>query len=204
VDVTAAGADFAVGCTYKYLNGGPGAPAFLWAAPRHADAARPALAGWLGHASPFDFTPDYRPAPGAARFRVGTPPVLQMAALEAALEVWEDVSLADLRARSIALSEAFRDGVAARCPDLRLASPADPARRGSQLSFRHPEGYAVMQALIDRGVIGDFRAPDLLRFGFAPLYNDAADIARALDVLAEVLENRLWDRDAYRLRAPVT
>jgi len=204
VDVTGAQADFAVGCTYKYLNGGPGAPAFIHVAPRHAAHAEPALAGWLGHAAPFDFERSYRPAPGAARMRVGTPAILQMAALDAALDVWDDVDMADLRARSIALSEAFRHGVARHCPDLVPASPVDPALRGSQLSFAHPEGYAVMQALIDRGVIGDFRAPDLLRFGFAPLYNSDDDILRAVDLLAHVLRDRLWDRPAYRARAAVT
>ena len=204
VDLAAVGADFAAGCTYKYLNGGPGAPAFIYVAPRHADTVRPALSGWLGHDAPFAFELGYRPGTGIERMRVGTPPVIQMAALEAALDIWDEVDMDALRARSIALSQRFIDGVEAAVPDLALASPRDPARRGSQVSFAHPEGYAIMQALIARGVIGDFRAPDILRFGIAPLYVGEADIDRAVAVLAEVLHGRLWDRPAYRTRAAVT
>jgi kynureninase len=204
VDVTAAGADFAVGCTYKYLNSGPGGPAFIHVAPRHAEAAIPALSGWLGHAAPFAFDLDYRPGRGVERMRVGTPPVIQLTALEAALEVWDLVDMTDLRARSVALSEAFRAGVEAACPKLALASPRDPHARGSQVSFRHPEGYAIMQALIARGVVGDFRAPDILRFGFTPLYLRPAEVARAVEILAEVMATRAWDRAEFRRRAGVT
>ena len=136
--------------------------------------------------------------------RVGTPPVIQMAVLEAALAVWDGVDLGDLRRASVALSERFIAGVEAACPDLVLASPRDPAGRGSQVSFRHPEGYAIMQALIAEGVIGDFRAPDILRFGFAPLYNDAGDVDRAVAVLSQVLAARGWDRPEFRARAAVT
>ena len=204
VDVAGAGADFAVGCTYKYLNGGPGAPAFIYVAPRHAGAATPALSGWLGHDSPFAFDLDYRPAPGVARMRVGTPPVLQMAALDAALDVWDGVDMADLRAASLALSDRFIAGAEAACPALTLASPREGARRGSQVSFRHPEGYAIMQALIDRGVVGDFRAPDILRFGLTPLYIGAAEVDRAVEVLGQVMDRDLWDRPEYRTRAAVT
>ncbi len=204
VDVAGARADFAVGCTYKYLNSGPGGPAFIYVAPRHAEAARPALSGWLGHEAPFAFDLDYRPGRGVERMRVGTPPILQLAALEAAMDVWDGVRMADIRARSIELSEAFIAGVEARCPDLSLASPRDPVARGSQVSFRHTEGYAIMQALIARGVIGDFRAPDILRFGFTPLYLSPDDVARAVDVLAEVMETCAWDRPEYRTRARVT
>ncbi|WP_126975794.1 kynureninase [Frigidibacter oleivorans] len=203
VDLAGAGADFAAGCTYKYLNGGPGAPGFLYVRPDHA-GAEAALQGWLGHAAPFAFEPGYRPAPGVARMRVGTPPVLQMAVLEAALDVWEGVDMADLRARSIALSEAFRARLARDCPRLALASPADPARRGSQLSFRHPQGYAVMQALIATGVIGDFRAPDLLRFGFTPLYLSMDEVERAADILARLIRDGSWDRAEFHRRAAVT
>ncbi len=159
VDLTGAAADFAVGCTYKYLNGGPGAPAFIYVAPKHVDHVRPALSGWMGHQAPFAFDPDYRAGPGIERLRVGTPPVIALAALDAALDVWEGVSLHDVREASIALSDVFIRDVEARCPDLTLASPRDGARRGSQVSFRHADGYAIMQALIARGVIGDFRAP---------------------------------------------
>ena len=204
VDVAGAGADFAVGCTYKYLNSGPGGPAFIYVAPRHAEAAVPALSGWLGHAAPFAFDLDYRPGRGVERMRVGTPPVLQLAALEAALDVWDEVDIQDLRARSIELSEAFIAGVEAACPDLVLASPRDAAARGSQVSFRHPDGYAIMQALIARGVIGDFRAPDILRFGFTPLYLTPEDVARAVEVLAEVMAHGAWDRPEFHRRAAVT
>ena len=204
VDVTAAGADFAVGCTYKYLNAGPGGPAFIHIAPRHADAALPALSGWLGHAAPFAFEPAYRPATGVERMRVGTPPVIQMAALEAALEVWDKVSIHDVRARAIELMETFIAGVEAACPDLTLASPRDPARRGSQVSFRHPEGYAIIQALIARGMVGDFRAPDILRFGFTPLYVGMAEVARAVEIVGEVMATRAWDQAQFRARAAVT
>lgn len=204
VDVAGGGADFAVGCTYKYLNGGPGAPAFIYVAPRLADRARPALAGWLGHEAPFAFELDYRPGAGVERMRVGTPPVIQMTALDAALDVWEGVSLEDVRAKSVELSERFIAGVEAACPDLVLASPRDAAGRGSQVSFRFDEGYAVMQALIARGVIGDFRAPDIMRFGFTPLYIDEADVRAAVAILAEIMNNRLWDRPEYKRRAKVT
>ena len=202
VDLHAAGADFAVGCTYKYLNGGPGAPAFLWA--REPDRAATYLNGWLGHAAPFAFEPNYRPAAGVDRFRIGTPAVVQMQVLEAALEVWAGVDMDDLRARSIALSERFIAGIEATCPDLALASPRDPEARGSQVSFRHAEGYAMMQALIAEGVIGDFRAPDMMRFGFAPLYLSEADIDRAVDTLSRIVRDRLWDDPVFATRQAVT
>ncbi|NBE09020.1 kynureninase [Paragemmobacter ruber] len=204
VDLAGVGADFAVGCTYKYLNSGPGGPAFIYVAPRHADRARPALSGWLGHEAPFAFDLAYRPGRGVERMRVGTPPVLQLAALEAAMDVWDMTTMADVRARSIELTEAFIKGVEAACPSLTLASPRDPESRGSQVSFRHPEGYAIMQALIARGVIGDFRAPDILRFGFTPLYIGPEEVAAAVAVLAEVMDKGLWDRPEYKTRARVT
>jgi len=204
VDLAGVDADFAVGCTYKFLNGGPGAPAFIYVAPRHADMARPALSGWLGHEAPFAFDLAYRPGEGVERMRVGTPPVIQMAALDAALDIWDGVDMQALRDRSIALSERFIEGVEAACDGLTLASPRDPDARGSQVSFRFEEGYAAMQALIDRGVIGDFRAPDIMRFGITPLYIDEADIDRAVRVIAEVMDGRLWDRPEYRERAAVT
>ena len=204
VDLTASNCEFAVGCTYKYLNGGPGAPAFIYARPDLADDISPALSGWLGHHTPFAFETGYRPAAGIERMRVGTPPVLQMAALDAALDVWEGLSLKDVRAASIALSERFIQAVEASCPELVLASPRDPSQRGSQVSFSHPEGYAIIQALIDRDVIGDFRAPDILRFGITPLYLDESDIDQAVDVLAEIMRDRLWDRPDYKARKAVT
>lgn len=204
VDLLGADADFAVGCTYKYLNGGPGAPAFIWVHPRHAEAAAPCLQGWMGHAAPFAFDLGYAPAAGIERMRVGTPPVIALAALDAALDVWDGVGMADLRARSVELTEAFIEGVEAACPGVTLHSPRDPAMRGSQVGFRHPQAYAVMQALIARGVIGDFRAPDVLRFGFAPLYNDLGDVERAVAALAVILAAGAWDRPDYHWRAAVT
>ena len=193
VDVSAAGVDFAVGCTYKYLNGGPGAPAFIHIAPRLADMALASLSGWLGHAAPFAFDPDYRPAASVERMRIGTPPILALAALDAALDVWDGVDMADVRRRSIELSEAFIAGVERDCPGLILASPRDPRARGSQVSFRHPSGQAIMAALIAHGVVGDFRAPDTLRFGFAPLYLGDEDVAQAVALLAEIMAAGAWD-----------
>jgi kynureninase len=198
------GADFAVGCTYKYLNSGPGGPAFIYVAPRHQAAARPALSGWLGHEAPFAFDLDYRPGSGVERMRVGTPPILQLAALEAALDVWDGVDLEDLRAASLALQDRFIAGVEAACPMLTLATPRRHEERGSQVSFRHAEGYAIMQALIAEGVIGDFRAPDILRFGFTPLYIGAAEVDRAIEVLAGIMATGAWDRPEFRQRARVT
>ena len=204
VDVTTAKADFAVGCSYKYLNSGPGGPAFIYVAPHLAEDARPALSGWLGHESPFAFEPDYRPAEGVARMRVGTPAILQLAALDAALDVWDKVTLEDVRQRSLELQQKFLESVEAGCPELSLASPRDPAMRGSQISFRHPNGYAIIQALIARGVIGDFRAPDILRFGITPLYLSDQDIERAAILLTEVMTQRSWDKPEYHRRAKVT
>lgn len=204
VDMTASNAEFAVGCTYKYLNGGPGAPAFIYARPDIVDTLAPALSGWLGHENPFDFDLEYRPAGGIERMRVGTPPILQLAALDAALDHWDDVDMTELRAQSIALSELFIHEVEAKCPQLRLASPRDPQQRGSQVSFHFEEGYAAMQALIARDVIGDFRAPDIMRFGFTPLYLDEQDVRRAVAILADIMANKTWDAPEFKKRAAVT
>jgi kynureninase len=204
VDVAGADIDFAVGCTYKYLNGGPGAPAFIYVASRHADTARPALSGWMGHAAPFAFDLDYRPGAGIERMRVGTPPVLGLTALEAALDAWDGVSMEDVRAKSIELVDLFIREVEERCPELELASPRDGRKRGSQVSFRHPQGYAIMQALIARGVIGDFRAPDAIRFGITPLYIGEEDMMKAADILGDIMAKRLWDRPEFRKKALVT
>jgi kynureninase len=204
VELGRVGADFAVGCTYKYLNGGPGAPAFIYARPDHIASTWPALSGWFGHEAPFAFDPTYRPAPGVERLRVGTPPVIQMTILEAALELWDDVDMKALRRRSIELSQLFIREVEARCPALTLASPRAPELRGSQVSFAFEYGYAAMQALISRGVIGDFRAPDIMRFGFTPLYIDEAGVLRAATVLEEIIGERLWDRSEFHQRAAVT
>ena len=204
VELAACHVDFAVGCTYKYLNSGPGGPAFIYVAPRHADTARPALSGWLGHEQPFAFDTSYRPGAGIERMRVGTPPVLQMAALEASLDIWDLVDMTALRSASLALTDQFIAGVEATCPDLILATPRNHAMRGSQVSFRHPDGYAMMQAIIARGVIGDFRAPDILRFGFTPLFINSGDVDRAVAIIADVMTNRTWDRAEYKTRAKVT
>ena len=204
VDLAGCGADFAVGCSYKFLNSGPGGPAFIYVAPRHANAVLPALSGWLGHAAPFDFDQTYTPGSGIDRMRVGTPPVLQLAALEASLDIWDLVDMQDLRAASLDLSDQFIQGVKAACPQLELATPRDRAMRGSQVSFRHNDGYAIMQALIAGGVIGDFRAPDILRFGITPLFINADDVAAAIGRLADVMDGALWDRPEYKFRAKVT
>ncbi|KFE36230.1 kynureninase [Thioclava atlantica] len=202
--IGAIGAEFAVGCSYKYLNGGPGAPAFIHVRPDLVETVDPALSGWMGHAAPFAMEPQYRPARAIERMRVGTPPVIQLAILDAALDIWEGVDLAALRTRSIELSEQFIAGVEARCPQLTLASPRDPQARGSQVSFAFEEGYAAMQALIAHGVIGDFRTPDIMRFGFTPLYLDAQDVARAVDILADVMARDLWRDPRFQTRARVT
>jgi len=204
VEVGRCNADFAVGCTYKYLNGGPGAPAFIYVAPRLAAIAEPILSGWLGHEAPFAFDLNYRAGPGIERMRVGTPPIIALAALDAALDVWDGVYMADVRRRSMELSELFIKEVEARCPSVTLASPRDATKRGSQVSFRHPEGYAVMQALIDKGVIGDFRAPDCLRFGFTPLYIGEAEVLGAVAILEKILADGSWDQPHYRKKAAVT
>ena len=204
VDMLSNNAEFAVGCTYKYLNGGPGAPAFIYVRPDIADTVRPALSGWLGHEAPFAFDLGYRPGRAVERMRVGTPPVLQATALEEALSVWDGLTMAQVRARSIELSERFIHEVEARCPDLTLLSPRDPLARGSQVSFGFSESYAAIQALIGQGVIGDFRAPDAMRFGFTPLYIDEDDVVRAAEIIEDVMTNRLWDNPAYQARSRVT
>jgi len=198
------GAEFAVGCGYKYLNGGPGAPAFVYVRSDLADSVRPVLSGWMGHAAPFAFDVDYRPAPSLDRMLVGTPAVLAMASLDAALEVWDGIEMLDVRARSIELSQRFIAEVEARCPELALASPLEPDARGSHVSFRHAEGYAVMQALIAHGVIGDFRTPDIMRFGFAPLYTGQDDVVRAAEILKCILRDRLWDDPRFTAKQKVT
>lgn len=204
VEVAAGAADFAVGCTYKYLNAGPGAPAFIYVAPRHADLAEPALSGWLGHEAPFAFDQSYRPGAGIERMRVGTPPVMQMAALEAALDVWDRVDMADLRRRSLDLTTLMMDLVEDQCPGLSLATPREEEARGSQVSFRFEHGYAAMQALIDQGVVGDFRAPDIMRFGVTPLYIGEEEIHEAVEILARILRGATWDQPKYQQRKRVT
>lgn len=204
VDLKGVNADFAVGCGYKYLNGGPGAPAFLYVAPKHQGSVTPPLTGWMGHDAPFAFDLDYRPAEGVDRLRVGTPPVLSLSALDAALDVFADVDMNALRDKSVGLCDLFIAEVEARCPDLVLASPRDAAIRGSQVSFSCDYGYPLMQALIARGVIGDFRAPDIVRFGFTPLYLSYGEVCRAAEILEQIVATRAWDRAEFKKKAKVT
>ncbi len=204
VDLTGSNAEFAVGCSYKYLNGGPGAPAFIYARPDLVTEVKPALAGWLGHDAPFAMELGYRPAMSTERLRVGTPPIVQLSILEAALDAWEGVNMSELRAASIALSETFIAQVEARCPELTLASPRDAGQRGSQVSFAFENGYAAMQAIIERGVIGDFRAPNIMRFGFTPLYLDQKDIVSACEIIEEVINGGLWQDPKYHQKSRVT
>lgn len=204
VDLAGCHADFAVGCSYKYLNGGPGAPAFLYVAPKHQAQALSPLSGWLGHAAPFAFDLDYRPAEGIGRFICGTPNLLSLVALDAALDIFDDVDIAALRRKSEALGDLFIRLAEQECPGFELGSPREAGQRGSQVSLRHPEGYAIMQALIARGVIGDFRAPDVLRFGFTPLYLRYVDIFDALAHLKAVMASGEWQRPEFHARGKVT
>jgi kynureninase len=194
LDLRGAGADFAIGCGYKYLNGGPGAPAFLSVAPRLQAELRLPLTGWLGHAEPFAFAPDYRPAEGIGRGMVGTPPVLNLAALEVGVDQMLRAPMDALRAKSQRLIDLFIALVEQECAEhgFRLLTPRDAALRGSQVAFAHPDGYAIMQALIARGVIGDFRAPDVMRFGLAPLYVRYTDVWDAVSMLREVMRTGAW------------
>ena len=206
VDLNACEADFAVGCTYKYLNGGPGAPAFVFAARRwHALSEQP-LSGWWGHAAPFAFDASYRPEDGIGRFLCGSPPILSMAVAEAGIDLMLEASMARVRAKSILLGETFIALVHQECAGLglELASPADPALRGSQVSLVHEQGYAIMQALVARGVIGDYREPGILRFGFAPSYLRYVDIWDAVAALKDVMLTHEWDQPKYRERRAVT
>ncbi len=204
VDLAGCTADLAVGCTYKFLNGGPGSPGFIYARPDLIETIQPALAGWLGHAAPFAMEPTYHPAASIERLRIGTPAIIQLAILEEALKIWADIDMQELRASSVRLSELFLKEVAARCPQLNLASPADPALRGSQVCFAFEHGYEVMQALIAEGVIGDYRTPDIMRFGITPLYLADDDILQAVDILSEIMGTERWREPQFAVRARVT
>ncbi|HEX8233226.1 MAG TPA: kynureninase [Caulobacteraceae bacterium] len=206
VDLNGCGADLAVGCGYKYLNGGPGAPAFLFVAERHQAAIPTPLTGWMGHAAPFAFVDEYQPAPDIRRQLCGTPSILALTALEAGLDIFAETGMAAVEAKSARLCDLFIELVERRCAGfgLELVGPRAAAERGSQVSFAHPEGYALMQALIARGVIGDFRAPDIARFGFTPLYTRFVDVWDAAETIGEVLEGRVYEREEYRVRAAVT
>ncbi len=196
--------DLAVGCTYKYLNGGPGAPAFVYAAVRLHQRLRQPLSGWWAHAEPFAFEPGFRADNGIRKFLCGTQPVLSMRALQASLDLFAGVDMAAVRAKSMALAELFIAEVERRCPDLSVLSPRDPATRGSHVALVHPEGFAISQALIGRGVIGDFRAPDVMRFGMAPLYLRYADVVAAVEALAQVMDNEEWRDPRFQAPAEVT
>ncbi len=205
VDLNGSSCELAVGCGYKYLNGGPGAPAFIYVAQRLQDELQPPLQGWMGHAEPFAFEDSYRPVGGIARFLTGTPSILALTALDAGLDTFAGIAMADVEAKSRALLELFIAEVEARCGDeVRLFGPRDLSLRGSHVCFAHPEGYAVMQALIARGIVGDFRAPDLMRFGFTPLYTSFEEAWRAADALADILASREWDQPRFRERGKVT
>ncbi len=205
VDLAGVDADFAVGCTYKYLNGGPGAPAFAYVAPRlHGEFEQP-ITGWWGHARPFEMRRDYEPGPGVASMAVGTPPILALSALEAALEVFDGLSHEEVRAASLSLTDLFIELVEARLPaEFELLTPREHPRRGSQVSWRHDRAYGIVQALIQRGVLGDFRAPDVARFGFAPLYVTHADVYDAVEHLVQVVTGEEHLDAAYETKNWVT
>ncbi|GHD27487.1 kynureninase [Parahalioglobus pacificus] len=206
VALDACNVDMAVGCGYKFFNGGPGAPAFLYLAKRHQNAVQQPLTGWMGHRNGFEFSPQYTPGVGVSQYLGGTPGVLGMRALQAALSLFESVSMSAVRDKSLALTETFMARVAEQ-PSLvafKCLTPVSPEQRGSQVSLAHPEAFAISQALIDRGIIVDFRAPDIVRFGFAPLYNRFADVAKAVSVLEDVMESRHYEDPKYQVRAKVT
>src|SRR5471032_106224 len=200
VALNADGADLAVGCTYKYLNGGPGSPAFIWVPKRHQARFRQPLSGWWGHAAPFAMAPDFAPTDGIGRALCGTQPVVSLAMVECGLDVFGQTTMAAIRAKSLALTDLFIELVEQRCADhpLGLVTPREHARRGSQVSFTHPHGYAVMSALIARGVIGDYREPAIMRFGFTPLYTSYADVWDAVEILRDILDRKDYNVAAKR------
>lgn len=206
VDLNGCEVDLAVGCGYKYLNGGPGAPAFLYVHEDLQDQLRSPLTGWMGHEAPFEFRDDYVPAPGISRFLCGTPPMLNMLALESGVDLFADVDMEAVALKSSALFDLFAARIEERCGDreLELITPRDAAHRGSHISYRHPDGWPISQALIERGVIGDFRAPDILRFGLTPLYNSFADIWQAVEILGEIFDSGIWREGRFAEKAAVT
>ncbi|MXP10308.1 kynureninase [Pseudoblastomonas halimionae] len=206
LDLDGAGADFAIGCGYKYLNGGPGAPAFIYAAKRHHAAIEPILSGWFGHRAPFAFTDEYEAAGGIEQFLAGTPPILGLAALECGVDLMLEADMADIRAKSLSLSRLFMERMEplADRHGFELVSPRKDEERGSQVSYRHEHAYPICQAMIARDVIGDFRAPDIWRCGFTPLYLSHADVARAVDILNDVMESGAWDAPEFHQRNAVT
>ncbi|MPM38387.1 Kynureninase [bioreactor metagenome] len=206
VDLHGANADYAVGCTYKYLNGGPGSPAFLWVHPRHQDHFWQPLSGWWGHARPFVMEPQYDPHAGVKRFLCGTQPITSLAMVECGLDTFAQTDMLQLRAKSLQLTTLFMDLVAQECGayPLTLITPTDPAHRGSQVSYEHPQGFAVVQALIERGVIPDYREPRIMRFGFTPLYTTFEDVWNAVAALKDILQTESWNQPRFQQRGAVT
>ncbi|OPA97900.1 kynureninase [Pseudomonas fluorescens] len=206
IDLHKAGADYAIGCTYKYLNGGPGSQAFVWVNPALVDVVRQPLSGWFGHTRQFAMESNYAPSAGIARYLCGTQPITSLAMVECGLEIFAQTDMASLRAKSLALTDLFITLVESRCAahGLELITPREHARRGSHVSFEHPEGYAVIQALIARGVIGDYREPRIMRFGFTPLYTSFTEVFDAVEVLGEILDNGTWDQPQFKVRNSVT
>lgn len=200
------GADYAIGCTYKYLNGGPGSQAFAWVAPALCDLVTQPLSGWFGHARQFDMATRYEPSSGIARYLCGTQPITSLAMVECGLEIFEQTDMQSLRRKSLALTDLFIELVEQRCAghDLKLVTPRDHAKRGSHVSFEHPEGYAVIQALIARGVIGDYREPRIMRFGFTPLYTRFSEVWDAVQILGEILDQETWAQAQFQVRHSVT
>lgn len=206
VDLHQAGADYAIGCTYKYLNGGPGSQAFAWVNPALVECARQPLSGWFGHSRQFAMEPHYAPGQGITRYLCGTQPITSLAMVECGLDIFAQTDMASLRTKSLALTDLFIEQVEARCAahGLRLITPREHARRGSHVSFEHPEGYAVIQALIARGVIGDYREPKIMRFGFTPLYTRFTEVWDAVEILGEILDGKTWDQPQFKVRHSVT
>jgi len=206
VDLRQAGADYAIGCTYKYLNGGPGSQAFVWVAPQLCDLVTQPLSGWFGHSRQFDMASGYEPSSGIARYLCGTQPITSLAMVECGLEIFAQTDMPSLRRKSLALTDLFIQMVEQRCAahDLKLITPREHARRGSHVSFEHPQGYAVIQALIARGVIGDYREPRIMRFGFTPLYTSFTEVFDAVQILGEILDQQTWSQAQFQVRHSVT
>lgn len=206
IDLHQAGADYAIGCTYKYLNGGPGSQAFVWVNPALVDVVTQPLSGWFGHTRQFAMESRYAPSQGIARYLCGTQPITSLAMVECGLDIFAQTDMASLRTKSLALTDLFIELVESRCAahELTLITPREHARRGSHVSFEHPEGYAVIQALIARGVIGDYREPRIMRFGFTPLYTSFAEVWDAVEILGEILDQKTWDEPQFKVRHSVT
>ncbi len=206
VDLNDSEADFAVGCGYKFLNGGPGAPAFLFVARRHQSKAMVVLSGWFGHKTPFSFDENYEPSEGVRRFLCGTPPVLGLTALECGIDLFCRADMREVRKKAVRLGDLFIALMEQKCGafGFELISPSDGNERGSQISYQHEKGYEIMQALKEREVIGDFRAPDVLRFGLTPLYLRYQDIYDAVEIIRQVMDLQAWNRPEYKVRAAVT